>query len=195
MSDFGSIVGDGAVRFERLLPGPIERVWSYLTQSERRGTWLAPGEMELRVGGRVELRFRHADLSPASREPTPERFKRYEEGHAMYGRITHFDPPRLLSYTWGGDSDEDSVVTFELVPQGEDVLLILTHRRLADRAAMANVAGGWHTHLQFLEGSLRGSAPVNFWTLFISIEGQYEQRFGVDAPSCSLPSSPEEENP
>jgi uncharacterized protein YndB with AHSA1/START domain len=30
MNDFGTIDGD-TVRFERELPGPIERVWSYLT--------------------------------------------------------------------------------------------------------------------------------------------------------------------
>ncbi|HEY1755821.1 MAG TPA: hypothetical protein VGG72_10525 [Bryobacteraceae bacterium] len=28
-------------RFERLLPGPIERVWDYLTQPDLRRTWLA----------------------------------------------------------------------------------------------------------------------------------------------------------
>jgi uncharacterized protein YndB with AHSA1/START domain len=28
MNDYGVIVGPGTVRFERLLPGPIERVWS-----------------------------------------------------------------------------------------------------------------------------------------------------------------------
>ena len=45
---------DGLVaRLERLLPGPIERVWAYVTESDKRATWLAGGEMELRVGGKV----------------------------------------------------------------------------------------------------------------------------------------------
>jgi hypothetical protein len=30
-----------AVRFERLLPGPIERVWDYLTKPDLQRTWLA----------------------------------------------------------------------------------------------------------------------------------------------------------
>lgn len=79
MDDFGVIPEPGTVRFERLLPGPIERVWAFLTESDKRGTWLASGEMELRVGGRVALHFRHTDLSPV-KEPTPERYKQYEDG-------------------------------------------------------------------------------------------------------------------
>lgn len=185
MNEPGSIVGSGAVQFRRLLPGPIERVWSYLTDSNSRGTWLAPGEMDLRVGGRVELRFRHADLSK-DRTPTPERFRRYEAGHTMYGRITRLDPPRLLSYTWGGESDEDSEVTFELTPEGDDVLLTLTHRRLSNRAMMANVAGGWHTHLVFLADRLAGREPQSFWTTFIPIEGDYNRLFELES-ACNLP--------
>src|ERR1700689_1232331 len=30
-----------AVRFERLLPGPVERVWDYLTRPDLQRTWLA----------------------------------------------------------------------------------------------------------------------------------------------------------
>jgi uncharacterized protein YndB with AHSA1/START domain len=48
------------MRLERLLPGPVERVWAYLTESEKRATWLCGGEFELRVGGRVRLEFDHA---------------------------------------------------------------------------------------------------------------------------------------
>jgi uncharacterized protein YndB with AHSA1/START domain len=187
MIEYGAIVDAGCVQFQRLLPGPIERVWAYLTECERRGTWLAPGEMDLRLGGRVTLAFRHANLSPGTQEPTPERFKRYEAGHTQYGRITRLDPPRLLSYTWGGESDEDSEVTFELAPEGDQVRLTLTHRRLPDRGAMANVAGGWHTHLRFLSDQLEGRAPANFWSLFTTIEGEYERRFAATSPQCALP--------
>jgi hypothetical protein len=55
MNDFGKIVDSSTVRFERLLPGPIERVWDHLTKPEFLATWLAVGQMDARVGGRVEL--------------------------------------------------------------------------------------------------------------------------------------------
>src|SRR4030095_10901952 len=86
MGEYGVVVAPATIRFERVLPGPIERVWAYLTESEKRGKWFAPGQMELREGGRVELFFRHADLSP-KKEPTPDRFKRYDQGHTSHGRI------------------------------------------------------------------------------------------------------------
>ena len=137
MSEYGIVTEAGAVRFERLLPGPIEHVWAYLTQSDKRGTWLAAGPMDARVGGRVDLHFRHAELS-AEKTP-PEHYKELENGHLVQGSITRCEPPRLLSFTWG----EWGEVTFELTPQDDDVLLVLTHRRLADRTATAKspVAG------------------------------------------------------
>ena len=63
-TDYGRITAPAEVRFERLLPGPIETVWEFLVDSDKRGQWLASGPMKLKEGGAVELRFRHRDLSP-----------------------------------------------------------------------------------------------------------------------------------
>lgn len=54
--------------------------------------------------------------------------------------------------------------------------LILTHRRLADRAAMLSVAGGWHTHLDILADRLAGRTPEPFWTTHERLEADYESR-------------------
>jgi uncharacterized protein YndB with AHSA1/START domain len=35
---YAEAVEPGTVRLERLLPGPIDRVWAYLTESDKRGT-------------------------------------------------------------------------------------------------------------------------------------------------------------
>src|SRR5580698_6413683 len=48
MSDYGVITESNTLRFERLLPGPIDRVWRYLIDSDKRGQWLAYGEIEPR---------------------------------------------------------------------------------------------------------------------------------------------------
>ncbi|MGV3617223.1 MAG: SRPBCC family protein [Fimbriimonas sp.] len=177
MSEYGTIVGPRDVELRRVLPGPIERVWAYLTDSAKRGTWLGTGKMDLRVGGRVELVFRHANLS-SQPAPTPERFRHVSEGTSLYGRITRCQPPYALSYTWGGEHEESSEVSFDLTPQGDEVLLVLTHRRLANRPEMSNVATGWHTHLQFLADALQGATTPSFWTRFLSNEQEYERRFG-----------------
>jgi uncharacterized protein YndB with AHSA1/START domain len=174
MSDYGVVTDTGTIRFERVLPGPIERVWAYLTESEKRGRWLATGRTELNVGGKVELDFRHADLSP-TKEPTPEKYKSMENGASVAGRVTRCEPPRLLAYTWGEDSGEESEVTFELTPQGKDVRLVLTHRRLPE-AQMLSVAGGWHAHLAILEDNLAGREPRPFWSTHARLEAEYERR-------------------
>lgn len=172
MSEYGKAVSQDTVRIERLLPGPIERVWTYLTDSEKRGTWLAAGEMELRVGGKVQLHFLHASLTP-HQEPIPERFKRMECGHSFAGTVTHCEPPHLLAYTWGGDTSE---VKFELTPRGEKVLLVITHTRLRDRNEQTLVASGWHTHLGILEDNLLEQQPRPFWSTFEQVEAEYKQR-------------------
>jgi uncharacterized protein YndB with AHSA1/START domain len=171
MNEYGVVTHPDTVRLERLLPGPIERVWDYLTDSKKRGTWLATGKMDLRVGGKVELKFHHADLS--AEKEIPERFKQKCAGDVrMNGTVTACEPPRLLSYTFG-DSGE---VTFELTPKGKDILLVLTHRRLADRKTMVGVSTGWHSHLAILTDVLNGGEPRPFWTTVNKMEAEYEKR-------------------
>jgi uncharacterized protein YndB with AHSA1/START domain len=174
MSEFGVVTAARTLRIRRVLPGPIERVWAYLTESEKRGRWLASGPMELRVGGRVELTFRHSDLS-AHAEPPPDKYKQYD-GASVEGRVTRCEPPRLLTHTWGDDSE----VTYELTPQGADVLLVLTHRRLPDRTAMVRVGSGWHAHLAILADRLGGQEPRPFWSTHARLEAEYEKRLPVD---------------
>lgn len=178
MSEYGVVTEPGTVRIERVLPGPIERVWSYLTDSEKRGKWFASGPMELRPGGRVELHFKHADLSP-HKEPTPERYRKYDEGVTSYGRVARCEPPNLLAFSWGEESGNDSEVTFELTPRGEEVFLVVTHRRLADRKAMVSVSSGWHAHLAILIDHLEGHEPRPFWSTHARLEADYEQRIAV----------------
>ena len=172
---YGIITEGGAVRFERLLPGPIERVWEYLTDSGKRGTWFASGRMELWVGGRVELIFRHADLTPHAETP-PERFRNAAKGGTTTGRITVCEPPRRLAFAWldgpGGGSD----VEFLLTEKGDDVLLVLTHSGLTDRGTVVKVSGGWHTHLGILADHLAGRVPAPFWATIDRLEPIYEGR-------------------
>lgn len=175
MSEFAVATASDAVRIERLLPGPIERVWSYLTESELRRKWLASGSMELRTGGTVNLHFQHSELSPAV-ETIPKKYEALRDGHDMAGRITQCDPPRLLSYTWSEGSGHYSEVTFELAPQGDEVRLIVTHRRLANRDDMISVAGGWHTHLDILADRLHDRTPPGFWASHAKVDDEYRQR-------------------
>lgn len=169
----GIVTDPGTVRIERVLPGPVERIWAYLTDSEKRRTWLAAGGMELAPGGRVEHLFRHPELSS---EPTPGPYRDFDTSPTRLGEVTECDPPRLLAYTWPGDNGA-SEVTFELFPEGDDVLLVLTHRRLTDTRMMISVASGWDTHLGILIDRLSGNEPRGFWSTFGRLEARYGERF------------------
>ena len=160
------------VRFERLLPGPIETVWAYLADSKKRGEWFASGALEPRVGGKLKLRFKHSDLSP-HKAPPPEKFREMDaKGHEWSCTVTEYEPPRRLAFRMEGASE----VVFELTPQGDKVLLTLTHRKLSGRDEMVMVSGGWHSHLAVLVDKAYGRVPPAFWDLWRSIDGQYDSR-------------------
>ena len=40
---YGVLTEPATLKIQRLLPGPIERVWAYLTESDLRRQWLAAG--------------------------------------------------------------------------------------------------------------------------------------------------------
>src|SRR5262245_13036581 len=118
------------VRLERRLPGPIERVWAYLTEPDKRAKWFAGGPMESGPAGKFTFHFHISQLAPIS-EPMPEKYKQYE-GMKSNGQVTRCDPPHVLSFTWGEEPGDESEVTFELSDLQGEVLMVLTHRRLAN---------------------------------------------------------------
>jgi len=172
MSDKPEIVSPTEIRFERLLPGPIEAVWAFLTDGKKRGEWLASGPMDLRIGGKVELRFKHSDLSPNKAAP-PEKFKAMDAtGHRAEEKITELDAPHHLAFTWGSASaDGGSEVVFDLAPRGDKVLLTLTHRKLPNETEREGTAGGWQCHLAILVEKANGRVPPAFWDIFRRVHG------------------------
>jgi len=166
---YGVLKDSETFRIERLLPGPIERVWSYLTDPERRRKWFGDGPMVLRAGGGVELQFEFAGLSS---EATPAD---QENSCTVIGIVTRCEPPRLLSYTWGNEPGA-SEVSFELEARGEHVLLVITHRRLKNREMAVKVASGWHAHLELLCDHLNDREPRPFWTTKTRLEEEYRER-------------------
>jgi uncharacterized protein YndB with AHSA1/START domain len=175
MSEYAKITGPDTVRLERVLPGPIERVWAYLTEPDKRAKWFAGGPMELRPGGQATFVFDHAALS--AEKVAPEKYRKKIQGHSFESRVTACDPPRLLGYTFGDEDGKGGEVTFELTPQGKNVLLVLTHRRLPDRTQMRGVSGGWHSHLGILEDVLNGREPRGFWSMHAKVEAEYAKLF------------------
>ena len=165
---FGALSEDATLTLERLLPGSIDRVWAYLTESDLRRQWLAAGTMEMRVGAPVELVWRNNELMEDPGQP-PEGFG---EEHRMTSEITELDPPHRLSISWGSTGG----VTFELEPVGDMVRFTVIHRRIPDRSIMLNVSAGWHAHLDVLAARLTGEQPQQFWNHWASLKAEYDRR-------------------
>ncbi len=162
MNAFGTIASTGTIRFERLCPGPAERVWNYLTRPDLLGTWLANGEIQLRVGGYVELHFdAAAGLGHARSSPV------------ISGVVTHCHPPDSLAFYWT-DAMTISNVIFEIERRNSDVLLLLTHAKLP-RSVLPTSSASWHAHLDILEEQLRNRPSSTFPVVYESVRPHYEQ--------------------
>jgi uncharacterized protein YndB with AHSA1/START domain len=164
---YGVVVEPFTLTIQRKLPGPIERVWSYLTDSDLRRQWLASGAMPSSPGGTFELVWRNDELSslPTSR---PEGFP---EEDRMQSEVIAFEPPHRLAFSWPPHGE----VSIELRTIGSNVLLTLTHRRISDRRNMVMVGAGWHMHLDILVARANDRQPAPFWEGWLRLREEYER--------------------
>ena len=174
-NDYGTFLNDETLQLERILPGTPELIWGFLTESDKKGKWLAHGDVEPVVGGKVTQHFNHKHFMDEY-ETLPEKYKNMKEESTSYGKVTVWDPYSLLSYTWDEGDDGVSEVVFELTEiDDKTVKLVLTHKRIPDSMNFkVGVSAGWHTHLNILRDTLSGIAPSGFWKYHMPLEAEYE---------------------
>ena len=144
-------IGPRALRFERRLAHPPQRVWRALTDPAELAIWLvAAAELEPHVDGAVTLRW-DGDASAA-------------------GRIVAWEPPEELAYTWD-EGEGESLVRFTLTADGDGTLVVLTHERID---SLSGFGAGWHAHLDMLEGSLEGR-DVDWQERWDALRPRYEE--------------------
>jgi len=153
MTDLAAISDRSTLIFVRHFPGPIERVWAYLTDPKLLATWFSDGIVSDRVGGDV----------------------RFEIGAT--GHLTAYQPPTLLEYTWNEEESScgpvaNALVRWELAEDGDDVRLTLTHSRLPEKELLAHGAG-WHTFLDRLAAHVDGRDPQPVDELFERFKAEY----------------------
>lgn len=174
MKDFGTEVNDGgkSIRFQHLLPGPIDKVWEHISKPTK--DWLATASIELRRGGTVDLYF--------DSEEVPER---KEGGAHIIGVVTECAPPTVLAYTWNdADHPVSSDVRFELEAEGEQVRLFVVHAGLA-ADAVTRCTAGWQAHISLLVSVLNGVVPKPFPAVYRELQRLHELEKTLD--STSLP--------
>jgi uncharacterized protein YndB with AHSA1/START domain len=129
-----------------------------LTDSKLLATWFSAGAVADRAGGAV----------------------RFDIGAS--GRITRFEPPRLLEYTWNEEDAAvgpvvDALVRWELAEDGDRVRLTLTHSRLSENEVPAHAAG-WHTFVDRLHSRLEGRSPVPIEPRYAQLKAEYVRAWG-----------------
>jgi uncharacterized protein YndB with AHSA1/START domain len=166
--------GRPALRFERALPHPPERVWRALTDPEEQFTWHpTPARFEPETGGR-------AIWDPTGDVPDMDD-----------GEVTDWDPPRLLGYTWVQEGHRPDHLRWEIRPHADGCLLILVHT-FEDRFKAARDGAGWHVCLDALAAGLDGRPrrpggdpdEPGPWT---ALNAEYQKRFGISPEEATPP--------
>ncbi len=119
-----------SVRFERRLKHSVEKVWSYLTDSEKLTRWFSELKVEdLRLGGTITF-----DM---------------QDGTFEVFEITDYKELSVLEYTWGEDR-----VRFELHSEEGGCRLVLTERITSITDHTPKDIAGWDVCLDVIEALL-----------------------------------------
>ena len=175
MSNYGEILENGDLKFERLLPGPIERVWSWIADSDKRAEWLCGGGDTDRPGT-ISFEFNHNNLTPHD-DPFPEKYKEMEDGISFQIEVTKVDPPYYMAWYWPTDFGANSEIEITLKEEGDQVRLILIQRGYHTEEDLTGSCGGWHTHLDIMADKLNGKTPKAFWEKHERLAKEYSVRF------------------
>jgi uncharacterized protein YndB with AHSA1/START domain len=149
-SSLGKVVIEGdraALVFERRIPHPIDVVWAAITEPDHRAAWLGPTTIEPREGGTIDL--------TAEGPPAPRMMRH------VTGRIMVWDPPRSFEHEWKQSIIGETIVRYELAPDGHATILRFTHSRLTEPNARGYISGT-HAYLDRLEAHL-GGAELPGW--------------------------------
>jgi uncharacterized protein YndB with AHSA1/START domain len=129
--------------FRRLLNHRPAEIWRFITEPEKLKTWLAKAQIDLKVGGGIDLR--------------------YDTGYVAKGNILRLVPDSLLEYTWWDGDEPESLLRWELKSIGDsgtELSLIHTFEHKCD---LPKVLSGWHVHLDMLAITLEGKPAEWSW--------------------------------
>jgi len=132
-------------QFEGHLTRHIEHdqqtVWEMLTAPQRLQEWLAPGSIELRVGGAAKLQF-------------------HDSGTVIDSTVTACSPPHVIEYSWSGPGEPLRPMRFTATPVAGGTRLDLVIR-IPDNEDIGRACAGWEAHLMMLLAAIEG-VPIKF---------------------------------
>jgi uncharacterized protein YndB with AHSA1/START domain len=156
-----------ALRFERKLAHPPEKVFAALSEPEHLRVWF-PFDIEGERATGAPLRF----------------VFREGEGPPFEGEMVAYEPPSVMELRWGGGE----TLRFEVRPDGDGSVLTLVNA-FDEHGKAARDAAGWHACLDVLAAHLDGEDPPPFspedrWA---EVHPEYVERFGPEAATIGPP--------
>jgi uncharacterized protein YndB with AHSA1/START domain len=143
--DLGAISRTGEMlqgRLQRTLTQDQQAVWDMLTVPEKFAQWIAPGTMELRLGGAVKIHFA-------------------DSGTVIDSAVTAFDAQRLIEYSWSSPGQPSRPVRWEIQPAGGGGTTLLLTVSVPQGEDIARTCAGWEAHLMMLLAAIEG-VPIKF---------------------------------
>jgi uncharacterized protein YndB with AHSA1/START domain len=144
----GQVIVEGdyaTISFERRLPHPPEVVWAAITEPEQLAKWyMTKARIEGKASGMIDFLA------------GPSQFH-------VTGTILAWDPPHVFEHEWNVEprpelpKGERGVIRWELIREGDETVLKLTHRHLTRQTTMG-FAPGTHAFLDRLEAHLNHSS-------------------------------------
>ncbi|MCW0216592.1 MAG: SRPBCC family protein [Pseudonocardia sp.] len=148
--------GRHRVTFRRLVPDPVDEVWSAVTESDRLGRWFGTYTGTGRVGGTVRLVM-------VAEDP---------DGPPSTVAILECVPPeRLVVEVGPAEEAEPWRITVTLSPDDGGTLLVFD-QLVPEGMTPADIGPGWHFYLDRLAASLTG-APLPPWEDYEGLGGLY----------------------
>lgn len=175
MNNYGEVLENGAMVFVREFPGPIERVWSWVVDADKRARWLCGGDNITHAGQSVIFAFRHENLTPHD-EALPEKYKDMKDGVSFDISVVRFEPPDRITFEWPGARGEPSIVDIQLTEIGDTVTLTLRQHGDINAEELIGALAGWHTHFAIMLDAMTGKTPEPFWAAHEALSKDYEKR-------------------
>lgn len=161
LGEIEHITGYVKATLTRCLDHPTTKVWAMLTDSTQIKDWLAPGEIELKKGGRAKLNFG-------------------DSGILIDSEVSEYEANRLLEYSWSGSKDEPQrPIRWSIEPKSTSTKLTLTIKIPEDEVVDRSCAG-WEAHLTMLQAAIEG-VPIKFpFEHFQQSRAGYKKLLGIE---------------
>lgn len=130
------------VTMTRHLDHSAATLWRFLTEPSLLAQWLAPGEIELRPGGRARLDF-------------------VDSGTVIDSLVSDVLPGALLEYSWSAPGEPLRPVRWSLDIEGPEACGLTLKLTTPANEDAGRGAAGWEAHLEMLAAALEG-VPIRF---------------------------------